>query len=102
MEGKRFVTKIIYWRLANNLLQWNLYKADIIGTWKKCPLYGDVFFIEIPYKNEYLVKINQEWVFEVNGFHRIKKGHVEIMKWKMFLLQKEQVKCYYFKTKIKS
>ena len=33
--------------------------------------------MKIPYKNEYLVKINQEWVFEVNGFHRAKKGHVE-------------------------
>ena len=36
-----------------------------------------VHFMKIPYKNEYLVKINQEWVFEVNGFHRVKKGHVE-------------------------
>ena len=58
-------------------MQWNLYKADTTGAWKKCPLYGDVHFIAIPYKNKYLAKINQEWVFEVNGFHRVKKGHVE-------------------------
>ena len=44
---------------------------------KKCPFYGHVCFIQIPYKNEYLAKINQEWVFEVKGFHRVKKGHVE-------------------------
>ena len=44
---------------------------------KKCPLYGDVLLIEVPYKNEYLAKINQEMVFEVNAFHRVKKGHVE-------------------------
>ena len=54
---------------------------------KKGLLYGDVRFIEIPYKNEYLAKINQEWVFEVNGFHKVKKGHVE---W--------NEKCFYFKN----
>ena len=48
-----------------------------LGPEKKCPLYGDVRFIEIPYKTEYLAKINQEWVVEVNGFHSVKKGHVE-------------------------
>ena len=59
------------------MLQWNLYKANTIGAWKKCPLYGDVRFIEIPYKSKYLAEINQEWIFEVNGFHRVKKGQVE-------------------------
>ena len=29
-------------------MQWDLYKMDTIGTWEKCPLYGDVHFIEIP------------------------------------------------------
>ena len=67
------------------IIQWNLYKADTIGAWKKCPLYGDVHFIEIPCKNEYLEKINQEWVFEVNGFRRVKSGHIE---W--------NEKCFYF------
>ena len=67
-----------------NVVQWNLYKADTIGAWA---LYGDVRFIEIPYKNKYLAKINQEWVFEVNWFHRVKKGHVE---W--------SEKCFYFKN----
>ena len=43
--------------------------------------------MKIPYKNEYLVKIKQEWVFEVNGFHRAKKEHVE---W--------NEKCFYFKN----
>ena len=73
--------------MCRSSIQRNLYKADTIGAWKKCPLYGDVRFIEIPYKNEYLAKINQEWVFEVNGFHKVKKGHVE---W--------NEKCFYFKN----
>ena len=72
---------------ADCFLQRNLFKADTIGPWKKCPLYGDVLLTEIPYKNEYLAKINQEMVFEVNAFHRVKKGHVE---WKE--------KCLYFKN----
>ena len=59
------------------LIQWNLYKEDTIGAWKKCPFYGDICFLEIPCKNEYLAKINQERIFEVNRFYRIKKGHVE-------------------------
>ena len=46
------------------LLQWNLYKADTVGVWKKCLLYGDVRFIEIPYKNEYLAS----WCFESDRF----------------------------------
>ena len=31
--------------------QWNLYKVDTIGTWQKCPFYGDVRFIESQDKN---------------------------------------------------
>ena len=54
----------------------------------ECPLYGDVRVIEIPYKNEYLPKINQDYVFKVNGLHRLKKEDVE---WKE--------KCFYFKSK---
>ena len=60
---------------------------DTTGAWKKCPLYRDVRFIEIPYKNKYLAKINQEWVFEVKGFHRVKKGHLVWYE-----------KCFYFKN----
>ena len=46
---------------------------------KRTPLGPErsVRFIEIPYKNEYLAKINQKWVFEVNGFHMVKKALVE-------------------------
>ena len=44
------------------VIQWNLYKADTIVAWKTCPLYEHVQFVEIPYKNKYLAKINQEWV----------------------------------------
>ena len=44
---------------------------------KRTPLRPEKSFIEIPYKNDYLAKKNQEWIFEVNGFHRVKKGHVE-------------------------
>ena len=57
-------------------------KGGILDDWfsgisiKRTPL-GNVRFIDIPYKNEYLAKIHQEWVFEVNGFHRIKKGDAE-------------------------
>ena len=29
------------------VMQWNLYKADTTGAWKKCSLYEDVRFIEI-------------------------------------------------------
>ena len=52
-------------------------KQTPLGPEKKCPLYEDIRFIEIPCKTEYLTKINQEWVVEVNGFHSVKKGHVE-------------------------
>ena len=69
-------------KLAPKLLfdmQWNLYKVDTIGAWKKCPLYRD------SNKNEYLAKINEEWIFEVKGFHRVKKGLVEWNeKWQIF------------------
>ena len=46
---------------------------------KRTPLGPEksVCFIESPYKKEYLAKINQEWVFEVNRFQRVKKGYIE-------------------------
>ena len=31
---------------------------DTIGAWKKCPLYGDVRFIENPSKNKKSSKVN--------------------------------------------
>ena len=39
------------------MIQWNIYKADTIGALKKCPIYGDVQFIEIPPENKHLAKI---------------------------------------------
>ena len=38
--------------------QRNLYKLDTIGAWQKCPLYGDVRFIESPSKNQKSSKVN--------------------------------------------
>ena len=40
--------------------QWNLYKVDTIGTWQKCPLYGDVPFLESPSKNQKSSKENMK------------------------------------------
>ena len=40
--------------------QWNLYKLDTIGAWQKCPLYGDVHFIESPSKNQKSSKVNMK------------------------------------------
>ena len=40
--------------------RWNLYKLDTIGAWKKCPLYGDVRFIENPSKNQNSSKVNMK------------------------------------------
>ena len=39
---------------------WNLYKVDTIGTWQKCPLYGDVLFLESPSKNQKSSKENMK------------------------------------------
>ena len=40
--------------------QWNLYKLDTIGAWQKCPLYGDVCFIESPPKNQNSSKVSMK------------------------------------------
>ena len=40
--------------------QWNLYKVDSIGTSQKCPLYGDIHFIESPSKNQNTSKVNMK------------------------------------------
>ena len=40
--------------------QWNLYKLDTIGAWQKCPLYGDVRFIESPPKNQKSSKVSMK------------------------------------------
>ena len=40
--------------------QWNLYKLDTIGAWQKCPLYGDVHFIESASKNQKSSKANMK------------------------------------------
>ena len=41
-------------------LQWNLYEVNAIDAWQKCPLYGDVCFIEIPSKNQKSSKVNMK------------------------------------------
>ena len=41
--------------------QWNLYKVDTISAWQKCPLYGDVRFIESPSKNQKSSKVNMKF-----------------------------------------
>ena len=40
--------------------RWNLYKVDTTGAWQKCPLYGDVRFIESPSENEKSSKVNMK------------------------------------------
>ena len=53
------VEAIVYNLFLIKDVQWNLYKVDTIGAWKKCPLYGDVRFIEIPPENKYLAQIEE-------------------------------------------
>ena len=58
--------------------QWNLYNVDTIGAWHKCPLYGDVRFIESASKNQVnqtkliilvtAIKVKSRF-FQFNGFH---------------------------------
>ena len=43
--------------LEERKIQWNLYKADTIRSKKKCPLYGDVRFIEFFPKTQLFSKI---------------------------------------------
>ena len=38
----------------------NLCKVDTIGAWQKCPLYGDVFFIESPSDNQKSSEVNMK------------------------------------------
>ena len=40
----------------NMKIQWNLYKINTTGAWKKCPLYRNVHSVENPSENEYLAK----------------------------------------------
>ena len=40
--------------------QWNLYKVDTNCAWQKCPLYGDVRFIESLSKNQKSSKVNMQ------------------------------------------
>ena len=40
--------------------QWNVYKLGTIGLWQKCPLYGDVRFLESPSKNQKSSKVNMK------------------------------------------
>ena len=52
--------KNILWKDAIksiDIIKWNLYKADTIRSKKKCPLYGDVRFIECFPKTQLFSKI---------------------------------------------
>ena len=63
-------------------------KSGYLWAWKKCALWRSPLCRDSTQKRIYLSKINQEWVFEVNRFHMVKKGHAE---W--------NEKCFYFKNK---
>ena len=40
--------------------QWNLYKVDTIGACQKCPLYGDVLFIQSLSNNQKSSEVNMK------------------------------------------
>ena len=42
--------------------EWNIYKVDTTGAWQKCPLYGDVHFIQNPSKNQKSSKVNMKFI----------------------------------------
>ena len=46
--------------MSTSIFGWNLYKVDTIGAWQKCPLYGDVRFIDSPSKNQKSWKVNMK------------------------------------------
>ena len=46
--------------LSTSIFGWNLYKVETIGAWQKCPLYGDVHFIDSPSKNQKSWKVNMK------------------------------------------
>ena len=41
--------------------QWNLYKLGTSCAWRKCPLYGDVRFIESLSENQISSKVNMKF-----------------------------------------
>ena len=57
-EKKLMLVSLVELNASFKKPQWNLYKMDTIGTWQKCPLYGDVRFIESPSKTQKFSKVN--------------------------------------------
>ena len=56
--------------------QWNLYKVHTIGEWQKCPLYGDVRFIESLAKNQKYSKVHMKsfsWLSKPRSTVRTKR-----------------------------
>ena len=43
---------------------------DSIGAWQKCPLYGEIHFIESPSKNKQSSKVNMTMTFQDYDFPR--------------------------------
>ena len=59
-EKKLILVSLVELNASFKKPQWNLCKVDTIGTWQKCPLYGDVRFIESPSKNQKSSKVNMK------------------------------------------
>ena len=57
-EKKLILVSLVELNASFKKPQWNLYKVDTIGAWQKCPLYGDVRFIESPSKTQKFSKVN--------------------------------------------
>ena len=57
MENVIFKQLQLYSDFAKEYIQWNPYKAGTIRSKKKCPLYGDVRFIECFPKTQLFSKI---------------------------------------------
>ena len=57
-EKKLILVSLVELNASFKKPQWNLCKVDTIGTWQKCPLYGDVRFIESPSKTQKFSKVN--------------------------------------------
>ena len=58
--GLGVLVSLVELNLSFEKPQWNLYKVDTIGALQKCPLYGDVRFIESPAKNQEFSKVNMK------------------------------------------
>ena len=77
--------------------QWNLYKVDTIGARQKCPLYGDVHFIEGPPKNKKSSKVNMKSTICHDLLEEPKDGKVKENA-KFFFILKSSNKVHYIST----